>query len=653
MRVLLFYPPQCRPLHAHLALPMLKAELQRRGHTCLIVDLNIKFYNHVLSRQTMEQTAHKIEAELERMYDLDCLDSASSVRYYRMSSALIRSKYLVRYVDDAVSVLRSDECFQYGRFLWARKVIEEALDLYGAAFGYTDIGISQLRMRYSTASASDVLAATRDTEENPFIETVCRWAEEEVERFVPDVIGITFALDEQLIPGFTLACHLRSRWTGMLVAGGSMITRLRDKLPTQPQLARVFDKYFPFESEKQFGAFVDGLEGKNNSEDVPFYDTLPDFDDLDLDSYLLPVRVLPFQGSRGCSYGKCLYCSHYKTYDRYVFGKPISAARQLKTLSEKYNCRHFHFVDEGLEPRFGMELGDELEKIGADIRWMVFARLHRGWNEEVVKKIARAGCRRLIFGLDGATERIQELMDKHTDIDHAERVLQWCSNEGIAAQLNFIVGYPGEEEWEARESIAFVRKNRDALMTVGVSIAMSSFALVEEAAWTRMGVTPLVRPEKPLAIYYAYSTKCGLTMKETGPLGQALQTEADRVLGSSARFPLLRELAFLYKDHYDSAEPIRRDLAPSSSPETAWFNRDLFELYTQIATAKKELENAPQEYLSVWWRLATESDLVSKVDGALHGYRLQTQYDESTFELAIANAFRLAPTGPSYALEPA
>lgn len=662
MRVLLFFPPQCRPLHPHLALPLIKTELQSRGHECKVVDLNIRFYQHVLTPSTLQQAEERIEALVARMDSMPSLQGSDAVRFARMSAALVRAPYLIEHVESAVHVLHSEEIYDYGKFLWSRKVIEESLELYSSAFGHADIGFSHLRMRYSTSNPEEIWTATSDPAENPFLEMLPQWADEEISSFRPDVIGMTFALDEQLIPGFTLARHLRENWKGLMVAGGTMVTRLRKELPVHPLFKGVFDHYLPWESECQFGDLVDSLAARSaaappppaeqqapaslakssgGKRQVPHFTTLcPDFSDLPLDSYLLPVRVLPFMSSRGCSYGRCVYCSHYKTYDRFVLGDPEVAAAQLQELSVRYGCKYFYFVDEAIEPKFGLSLVKELEKRSADIRWMVFGRFHQGWTSEVVNTLARGGCRRLIFGIDAATDRIQALMHKNTDLQHAEHILQSCASAGIAVQLNFITGFPGETEPESRAALEFLTRNHAWMSTLGSNAAFASFALVRDAPWDQMAITPIPDPAKSFAMYYAFRATAGLQMDAAYSMAQWLQTSADEVLGSSRRGPLIREFAFLYRDRFKDTLPQKTERAPEPSPIPTLLSHDLRKLFVSISKAMKALPVSVEEHVSTWWRLSTESnDIASAAAGDLFSFSVATRFTSNTFELPIVDAF--------------
>ncbi|WP_276657757.1 radical SAM protein [Thauera aminoaromatica] len=645
MKVLLIFPPQCRPLHPYLSLAIVKAELIRRGHECRVIDLNLRMYAHILCSATMISMSNRIRDWVESLDGCEPLEGEDALSFYRRATALVRSAYLIENIDAAVAVMHTQDFYDYGRFLWARKVIEEALDLYSSWYGHTDLGYSQLRMRYSTACPDEILAACSDGIENPFLGTIDTWAREEVQSYSPDVIGISIAFDEQLIPAFTLASKLRQEFAVPIYAGGSMVTRLRDRISRCGAISAAFDGYLPFESESQFGDLVDKLASRVSLKNADARDLLPDFSDYELDKYYLPEIVLPYLSSRGCSFGRCVYCSHYMTYDRYRSGSVASTVQHLGVLHRLYGCHHFHFVDEAMEARFAADLSQEIEGAGLDLNWMVFARPHKLWTEAVLKQAARGGCRRLIFGLDAATDRIQRLMDKGTNLVNAAEILRCCAEQTIAAQVNFIVGFPGETEAESRAIVDFVKGNLDSLKTVGVSFAVSNFAMVSESAWGKMSAEVKVDPEKPFAIYYAYTPSEGLDMTSAAHLAFEVQTEVDRLTSASRRYPLLREMAFLYNSYYRDEEPRRTDDFPEPSGRTTWLCHDLFALSERIAEARSQLPIDPEEYLSTWFRLARAVPAISSTPGTF-GYRLEAGYSANTFELPIVEAFVIGESHP-------
>jgi anaerobic magnesium-protoporphyrin IX monomethyl ester cyclase len=638
MNILLIYPPQVRSFMPHLALPLVKQELVRRGHNCKIIDLNLKFYLHVLNKATLTDSQKKIEKDIELFKQKLDFSQEELVLFARKSSALIRSQYIIDNVDLALEIFNGQKFYDFGNYKFALKIFEEALELFSSNYGFTDIGVSRFRMRYGVSNSNELLHACEDEKENPFIKLFPNWLQSELEVFKPDAIAITFSMDEQLIPGFTLAKYLRKKWGGLMVAGGGMITRLKNELPKHAILSQIFDAYYPYANASKFCDLLDVKEKRTYRAPDKFSDLCPDFSDLPLDDYLAPVRLLPFELTIGCSYAKCFYCNHYKTYGDYRYGDASSAANHLKVLSEKYNAKHFYFVDEDLVPKFGEELSVCLKEMKVEIYWMIFGRLHKAWKKETFKKLKDGGCKRLIWGLDSVTDRIQGKMNKFTDLKYAEDLLQWSSNYGITNSLNFMVGYPTETKEEALNIIDFLQKNKSSLQNVGTAIAVSNFMLVKDAAWDKMEVLPKVKHAEDLAIYYEFDVKEGLTMEETPAFAQEIQDIGVDVLSIGKYNPALRELTLLYCSRYNSIDeiPISHIEGNTTGIKMHHLPINLESLYKKINYAMSELPFTSEQFKSNWWRIVDEKKIEDENVGNIYSYKLKTNYNEVCFQLPIS-----------------
>lgn len=639
MKILLVFPPQCRPLHAAVSLPLIKAELLRQGHECRIVDLNIRFYRHVLSARVLRERGDRMKDRCKRLEQRNELRDEALVSFARMSAALMRLEYCVENIEEALGVFDGDDFYDLGRFQWARKVTEDSLEVFSASFGATDIGLSQLRTCYSVACPDQIMAATDDVNENPFRGLLYGLMAEDIEEFSPDAIGISVMLDEQIIPTFTLARELKEKFGGMLFTGGSMITRWKDRLTGSHPLESVFDRYFFFESEWEFADHLSRIEGRQSLPKRTFTEICPDFDDLSLDQYLLPTKILPFQIARGCSYGRCRYCAHFKTYEKFEQGSAREAVDHLEYLSRRHDVDHFYFIDEELMPKFGETLSSEILARNLDINWMVFGRMQKGWTEDRIALLSKAGCRRLIFGIDGASERIQRIMDKNTDLDHAGHVMAWCADHGVALQLNFICGFPGETDKEARLVQEYIIKNKPALSHLGSTVAVSNFVLVDNAAWDEMALDPVVQDDKPYAIYHGYEVDEGLDMQSAHRLAFELQRGIDKELEASWRFPILREFAFLYCTRARQSEASPRDTRtfPRAPLRTHWSPFDLEQIFGELDLARSELPVTAVEYLSDWSRLSQANLKSQRRMDDLHAYQVTPYFKSNSFELPIVS----------------
>src|SRR5439155_8613295 len=135
---------------------------------------------------------------------------------------------------------------------------------------------------------------------------------------------------------------------------------------------RVFDSAIMYEGEHALLWLLEALSGQRKLEPVPnliYRDEtgihlnkdiytekttalpLPDFDGLPLDSYFVPVRILPYLATRGCYWGRCTICDHGQGYFDQYRGLPAQdVVRQIKALKEKYRAEHFLFADESYPP---------------------------------------------------------------------------------------------------------------------------------------------------------------------------------------------------------------------------------------------------------------------------------------------------------------
>lgn len=202
------------------------------------------------------------------------------------------------------------------------------------------------------------------------------------------------------------------------------------------------------------------LEVVENLDTLPF----PDFSQFDLDSYLTPERILPLQTARGCSWRKCAFCS----FHRINLGKhrEISAPRVIETLHylrRNYNCRFFSLNQEELSPTQAGEISRAIIQNGpGDIYIHTPARLEKEYdNTGLLRSMRRAGFIQIHWGMESASQRVLNSMNKGTTVKTMGRILKKSSLCGIS-NINFIFfGFPGESRKEAEATIRFLKEHRE------------------------------------------------------------------------------------------------------------------------------------------------------------------------------------------------
>ncbi len=136
-----------------------------------------------------------------------------------------------------------------------------------------------------------------------------------------------------------------------------------------------------------------------------------------------------------------------------------AAVRDLKALTEKHETPYVRFFNNAfnLSTRFVLEFCDAAKREGLNIRFSDCGRFN-GMSREIAAGLYEAGCRKLVFGLDSASETVLKFIDKQLDLSLVRDGLGFCREAGIETELEIIVGMPGEGWEEFQESIDFVKE---------------------------------------------------------------------------------------------------------------------------------------------------------------------------------------------------
>lgn len=499
MKVLLLFPPQAQPFLVHPAVPQLVAVLRREGIDAVGMDLNLEAHEHFLSVPVLEQLGMDPEraAQAHRArQQIRCgTETLDRIAYY-----------------DGIRILRHCLAHVSSRF--------EGLTW--------DLKTWTLR-RYSASSWEDIRNATFDREANPFVD----WFEARMDTFVrhaPDLVGISVAWTDQVIPAFTLARLLKKHLPGVHVCmGGSMITHLAGILRHKRKPFTLVDSFLPFEGEAGIVALARALEG-GRLQDVPgliFPDRkkvcanapafpadlstlpVPDYGDFDLSAYYAPRVYLPVSASRGCYWGKCTFCSHHFSAGGFRHRSAQDVLAELDTLHARHGCVDFYFSDDALPPAPCVALADAIAAGGRPYRWAGELRLEAMMDRPWFDRLYRGGARLLLFGLESSCERVLDLMAKGLRRDTAARAIAAASEAGIITWVFFFLGFPGETRAEAEETLGFLLAHREHIDMV----AGGPFALLRNSAVAKapdgFGIEVVEDPSKDFQLVLRHACRDG------------------------------------------------------------------------------------------------------------------------------------------------
>ncbi|HTP65726.1 MAG TPA: radical SAM protein [Geobacteraceae bacterium] len=191
---------------------------------------------------------------------------------------------------------------------------------------------------------------------------------------------------------------------------------------------------------------------------------------------------IPFQTRRGCPI-RCSYCSTPALEGIRIRKHPIDAVLRGITRHVAAGFDRFHFVDNtfNLPPTYAKKLCLALGSAGLNIRWRSI--LYPGSvDEELVRKMAEAGCVEVSLGFESGSPAILRKLNKTYDVDQVRAAARLLRNYGIN-QIGFLLlGGPGETKETVRESLAFADSLKLDMLKLTTGIRIYPGTAVERAA---------------------------------------------------------------------------------------------------------------------------------------------------------------------------
>jgi len=172
-------------------------------------------------------------------------------------------------------------------------------------------------------------------------------------------------------------------------------------------------------------------------------------------------RIIPYIFNYNCPF-RCAFCTESdEKRSKIIFGKVEDIIGDIKHLMEKYETDYFYFLNNtfNVTPGFTDRLCKGIKESGLKFYWSDCARFNN-LTYDRLKNMKEVGCQKLVFGFETASPKILEYVDKKLDLEQAKRVLKWCKELHIWADLEIIVGFPYEMDEDFKETENFILENR-------------------------------------------------------------------------------------------------------------------------------------------------------------------------------------------------
>ena len=165
-----------------------------------------------------------------------------------------------------------------------------------------------------------------------------------------------------------------------------------------------------------------------------------------------------FYTTFGCPY-RCSFCciqAPFKSGEKeagwkesvnsYRFWSPAAVIAQIDKLVTNYGVKNLKIADEMfvLNPRHVHGICDAIIERGYDLNIWAYARVDTV-RDDMLEKLKRAGFNWLAFGIEAASERVRDDVDKGFDQEEIFCTIEKVRSAGINVIGNFIFGLPEDD----------------------------------------------------------------------------------------------------------------------------------------------------------------------------------------------------------------
>jgi hypothetical protein len=322
-----------------------------------------------------------------------------------------------------------------------------------------------------------------------------RILEKQMAEIQPKLVAISVPFPGNLYSAFRIGQWLKKHCPNTKVAmgGGFANTELRSLSDV-----RVFE-FFDFitldDGEAPIECLVEHIEGKrsieqlkrafvlfngnvtyfNNSEIKDYKQSevgTPDYSDLLLDKYISVIEIVnpmhrmwsdgrwnKLTMAHGCYWGKCTFCDISLDYIKIY--EPIAAnllCDRMEEMIAQTGENGFHFVDEAAPPALMRALALEILRRKITVTWWTNIRFEKNFSRDLCLLLKAAGCIAVSGGLEVASDRLLELIQKGVTVAQVAQVTRNFTEAGIMVHAYLMYGFPTQTAQETIDSLEMVRQ---------------------------------------------------------------------------------------------------------------------------------------------------------------------------------------------------
>ena len=169
----------------------------------------------------------------------------------------------------------------------------------------------------------------------------------------------------------------------------------------------------------------------------------------------LGLRLLRIEAGRGCPFN-CTFCSTAGFFQRsFRLKSARRLVHELDTLHSRYGVRDFK-LDHDMFTVSKKKVAEFLRRGRRSRLSLACIRPHRRRRCRSPAQDGRRGLRRMYFGIETGSQRMQRVTQKKLDLALVQPVLELAERLGIETTASFITGYPEELGQDQDETLDMI-----------------------------------------------------------------------------------------------------------------------------------------------------------------------------------------------------
>lgn len=164
--------------------------------------------------------------------------------------------------------------------------------------------------------------------------------------------------------------------------------------------------------------------------------------------------------SRGCPYN-CIFCSTAEYWGRRWRARSAkNVVDEIEFILTKFPyVENIVFYDDTfiLDNKRVIDICEDIIKRGLKFNWTCSGRIDRV-SEVMLRKMKKAGCKEIIYGVESGSEKILKVIDKKITKEQIKKTIQITNKVKLKYHTYLMVGNPGETWGTIRETVSFLKE---------------------------------------------------------------------------------------------------------------------------------------------------------------------------------------------------